>query len=158
MTRTLALTLALVALLLAGCGGKSEQSVTKQQYEQRLDRIGNDLYKAANALGQSTATQIFNDGIGQLQDVLDDAADELDGVQPPGAAAQHANDRLVSAYRDLADEFDKVKDARRESFPRAVTALQAVQRSEAARATIRAANDLRKLGFEIPVSATIGTT
>jgi hypothetical protein len=156
VTRTFAFTVALVALLLAGCGGTKEEAVTKQQYEQRLDQIGLDLYDAANELGESTATQAFNDGIGKLQDVLEDGADELDGVLPPGAAAQAANDRLVAAYRDLADEFDKVKDARRESFPRALRALQAVQTSAPARATLRAAADLRKLGFKVPVSTTIG--
>jgi hypothetical protein len=148
--------LALVTLVVAGCGGKSERDVTKKQYEQRLDQIGLDLFDAANALGESTATQAFNDGIGKLQDVLEDGADELDGVRPPGIAAQAANDRLVIAYRDLADEFEKVKDARRESFPRALTALQALQKSPPARATLRAAADLRKLGFKVPVSTTIG--
>ena len=157
VTRTFAFALALGAVLLAGCGGKSEQDVTKKQYEQRIDKIGLNLYDAANELGQSTAIQAFNDGIGNLQDVLDDGADELDGLRPPGAAAQAANDRLVDAYRDLADEFDKVKDARRESFPRALRALQDVQKSPPARQTISAAADLRKLGFKVPVSAVLGS-
>ena len=157
MTRTVAFAVALVALLVAGCGGKSEQDVTKKQYEQKVDAIGLTLYDAANALGQSTATQVFNDGIGKLQDALEDGADELDGLRPPTAAAQAANDRLVDAYRDLADEFDKVKDARRESYPRALRALQDVQKSPPARATLAAAGDLRKLGFKVPSSAVLGS-
>jgi hypothetical protein len=149
--------LASAVLALAGCGGKSEQAVTKTQYEQRLDGIGRDLYKAANALGQSTATQIFIDGVDKLQTVIHDAANELDGVRPPGAAAKAANHRLVRAFRDLEDEFEEVKAARRESFPRAVAALQRVQRSAPARETVAAAQRLRTLGFKVPVTATIGS-
>ncbi len=151
------LLLVLVSFVLAGCG-KTEKDVTKAQYEQRLDRIGTNLYSAANNLGQSTATGIFNQNVQALQDVIDDSASELDGVRPPGIAAQAQNDRLVEAYRDLADEFDKVKDARRESYPRAIVALTAVQHSEPAQESLRAAAQLRKLGFKVPVSATIGGT
>ena len=61
------------------------------------------------------------------------------------------------AYRDLADQFDHVKDARRDSYPKAIAALLAVQHSEPAKASIRAAERLRKLGFRVPVSATIGS-
>jgi hypothetical protein len=150
--------LGLVALVLAGCGSKSEHDVTKAQYEQRLDKIGRDLYLAANALGESTNTQVFIDGVDKLQDVVNDAGDTLDGVRPPGAAAQAANDRLVDAYRKLGDEFDKVKDARRESYPRAIAALQQVQKSAPAKETLRAAKELRQLGFKVPVFATIGST
>jgi hypothetical protein len=155
VARTSLLALALVALVLAGCG-KSEQDVTKAQYERRIDRIGTNLYNAANNLGQSTATGIFNQNVEALQDVIDDSAKELDGLRPPGLKAQAANERLIHAYRDLSDEFDKVKDARRESYPRAIAALNAVQRSEPAQESIRAAAQLRKLGFKVPVSATIG--
>jgi hypothetical protein len=155
VARTSLLALTLLALVLAGCG-KSVKDVTKAQYERRIDRIGTNLYTAANNLGQSTATGIFNQNVQALQDVIDDSADELDGIRPPGVKAQEANVRLVHAYRDLADEFDKVKDARRESYPRAIVALTAVQHSEPAQESIRAAARLRKLGFKVPVSATIG--
>jgi hypothetical protein len=155
VARTSLLALGLVVFLLAGCG-RSVHDVTKAQYEQRLDKIGHDLYLAANALGESTNTQVFNDGVGKLQDVVNDAADTLDGVRPPGPAAQAANKRLVAAYRKLGDEFDKVKDARRESYPRAIAALEQVQTSAPAKETISAAKELRRLGFKVPVFATIG--
>jgi hypothetical protein len=155
--RTFAVILALVALLVAGCGGTKERDVTKQEYEQQLDAVGLTLYDAANALGDSTAIQPFNDAVGGIQDALDNGADKLDGLRPPDAGAQEANDKLVAAYRDLSDDFDKVKDARRESFPRAVKALQQVQKSPAARETVAAAAKLRKLGYTIPSSAVIGS-
>jgi hypothetical protein len=157
VVRTSLLALVLVAFVLAGCGGKSEKDVSKAQYEQRLEKIGHDLYLAANGLGVSTNTQIFIDGVDKLQDVVNDAADTLDGVSPPGAAAQAANDRLVSAYRELGDELDKVKDARRESYPRAIAALQEAQKSAPAKETLRAAKELRQLGFKVPVFATLGS-
>jgi len=155
--RAPAVILALVALLVAGCGGTKERDVTKQEYEKQVDAVGLKLYQSANGLGESTAIQAFNDAVGVIQDSLNDGADKLDGLRPPDAGAQDANDRLVAAYRDLADEFDKVKDARRESFPRAVKALQELQKSPAARETIAAAAQLRKLGYTIPSSAVLGS-
>ncbi len=131
--------------------------MTKAQYEQQLQQIGNNLYNAANALGQSTATGVFNQNVQKLQDTINDSADSLEAMRPPGLEAQAANDDLIRAYRDLADEFDKVKDARRGSYPKAIAALKDLQRSEPANASIRAAQRLRKLGFTVPVSATIGS-
>jgi hypothetical protein len=144
------------ALALAGCGS-APKDVTKAQYEQHLQAIGDNLYTSANSLGQSTATGVFNENVQKLQDAIDDGASDLNGLRPPGAEAQAANKRLVHAYRDLADEFDKVKDARRESYPKAIVALKAVQRSEPAKESIRAAAQLRKLGFNVPASTTIGS-
>jgi hypothetical protein len=144
------------ALALAGCGS-APADVTKAQYEQHLQTIGDNLYRAANNLGQSTATGVFNENVQKLQDTIDDGARDLNGLRPPGAEAQAANKQLVHAYRGLADEFDKVKDARRESYPKAIVALKAVQRSDPARESIHAAAQLRKLGFSVPASATIGS-
>jgi hypothetical protein len=149
--------LVLFAVPLAGCGS-APKDVTKAQYEQHLQTIGDNLYKAANSLGQSTATGVFNENVQKLQDTIDDSAGDLNGLRPPGAEAQAANKQLVHAYRDLADEFDKVKEARRDSYPKAIVALKAVQRSDPARDSTRAAMRLRRLGFKVPVSATIGSS
>lgn len=149
---------ALVAAFATGCGGKSEKAVTKAQYDQRVDQLGRDLYSAANNLGQSTNRQIFIDGVDALEKVVSDGADALDAMRPPGTAAQAANDRLIRAYRDLKSEFEKVKAARRVSYKQAVAALVALQKSEPAKETIRAAEQLRKLGFKVPVFATLGGT
>jgi hypothetical protein len=142
--------------LVTGCG-TSEKPVTKAQYEQRLAKIGQGLYQAANALTQSSNTQIFIDAVSHLEDVVADSANDLDGVRPPGEAAQRANDRLVHAYRDLKGEFEKVKDARRQSFRQAINALQRLQKSQPAQETLRAAQQLRKLGYTFPASASIGS-
>jgi hypothetical protein len=144
-------------MLLAGCGSKPKP-VTRAQYEQQLQTIGDNLYTGANNLGQSTATGVFNDNVQKLQDTLNMSADDLNGLLPPGAEVQAANKRLVQAYRDLAKEFEKVKEARRDSYPKALAALVAVQRSEPAKESIRAAQQLRKLGIKVPTSATIGTS
>jgi hypothetical protein len=155
--RRASLLILFVVVFAAGCGGAKPKPVTKTVYETRIDAIGTSLYTAANGLGESTAIQTFNDNVQKIQDALDDGAHELHLMLPPGAKAQAANDRLVDAYHGLEDEFDKVKDARRESYPKAIAALVAVQHSAAAKDSLRAAADLRKLGFEVPVSATIGS-
>ena len=152
-TRLLLVGAALVVAF-AGCGGDGEKQVTKAQYEQKLEQIGHDLYKAANALGASSNTSIFIDNLDKLEQVLKKSADELHGVKPP-LDARPANDRLVDAYRKLAGQVDKVKDARRESYARALAALKAVQRSTAAQETREAARELRKLSYIVPVSTTL---
>lgn len=151
------LLIVVAALAVAGCGGIKTKDVTKAQYEHQLAQIGTDLYNAANALGQSTATGVFNENVQKLQDTINKSADSIEAMRPPGVEAQAANKDLIKAYRGLADEFDKVKDARRDSYPKAIAALTQVQHSESAKASIDAAQRLRKLGFTVPVSATIGT-
>lgn len=156
MSRRSLIALGLVVLVVGTGCGKSEKAVTKAQYNALLQGIGHNLYVAANNLGQSTNTQIFNSGVDTLKGVVHDSAGELDGVRPPGVPAQQANDRLVRAYRALEKQFDNVKAARRVSYPQAVAALQAVEKSPAARETIRAGMQLRRLGYTVPVFAMIG--
>ena len=151
------LVLGACALTLAGCGN-SVQTVTKAQYERHLDGIGRKLYLAANGLGESTATGIFNERVDDLENVLADAGDELDGLKLTNTAQQAQNKRLAHAYHDLADRFEQVKDARRESFIRALKALDAVQASPPARETQKAAVALRKLGIRVPLFAVLGRT
>ena len=151
------LILAACALVLAGCG-KSVQTVTAAQYEHHLQGIGRKLYLAANGLGESTATQIFNDRVDALEKVVESAGDELDGLKLSKPAAQAQNKRLARAYHDLADEFEKVKDARRESYIRALKALDAVLTSAPARETQKAAAAFRKLGIRVPVFAVLGSS
>ena len=151
------LILAVCVVVLAGCG-KSVQTVTAAQYEHHLQGIGRKLYLAANGLGESTATQIFNDRVDALEKVVEDAGDELDGLKLSKPAAQAQNKRLARAYHDLADEFEKVKDARRESYIRALKALDAVLTSEPARETRRVAAQFRKLGIRVPVFAVLGSS
>lgn len=156
MLRTPLVVLCLAALVvgLAGCGGTTKKPVTKAQYEQKLAKIGHELYAAANALGQSTATQVFNDGIAKLQQVVKDSAKALSSVKPP-PDARPANHRLIKAYRQLVTEFEKVKAARRISFPHAVATLKQVQQSASAKETRAAAQELRRLGYKVPVFATL---
>src|SRR5947207_15067847 len=70
---SLLVAVAVAAVALAGCGGIKEKDVTKAQYEQQLQQIGDDLFKAANNLGQSTATGIFNANVQKLQDTIHDS-------------------------------------------------------------------------------------
>ena len=146
MTR-LFIVLALVALLLAACGSSPKQ-VTKAQYEQQLQRLGNDLVDSGSQIGQHIDTATFNLDISNFQDKLRDASKELDGVEPP-ANARELNKRLADSFDDLADELEPVKEARRKSIVQAGKAFAVARTSAAAKAGRAAVRQLRAKGYEV---------
>lgn len=137
-----------VALLAAGCGSKPKP-VTKAQYEQQLQRLGADLVDAGSQVGQHLDIASFNADVDNLQDRLRDASKELKGVRPP-ATARLPNERLAASFDDLADALEPVKDARRESLPKAAKAFADVAQNSAPAKQGRAAvTQLQNRGYEV---------
>ena len=137
----------LVALVLAGCGSSSKQ-VTKGQYEQQLQRLGDDLVNSGSQIGQHIDIATFNRDISNFQDELRDASKDLNGVEPP-ANAQGPNKRLADSFDDLADELEPVKDARRKSIVQAGKAFSVARTSAAAKAGRAAVTELRRRGYDV---------
>ena len=135
------------ALVASGCGSKPKP-VTKAQYEQQLQQLGDDLVRAGSQIGQHLDIASFNEDVANFQDHLRDAAKQLKGVKPP-PNAQGPNERLANAFHDLADALDPVKDARRESLPEAAKAFRVARRSAPARAGRAAVRQLRTRGYEV---------
>jgi hypothetical protein len=136
-----------LALVAAGCGSKPKP-VTKAQYEQQLQRLGDDLVNTGSQIGQHLDTATFNEDISTFQDHLRDASKELKGVKPP-PNAQGPNKRLADAFHDLADALDPVKDARRKSLPEAGKAFAVARDSAPAKAGRDAVQRLKKLGYDV---------
>ena len=147
MLRSFTLALVLVALLLAGCGS-SPKTVTKAQYEQELQRLGNDLVDSGSQIGQHLDIATFNQDISNFQDELRDASKDLKKVEPP-ANAQDLNDKLADSFDDLADELEPVKDARRKSIVQAGKAFAVARTSAAAKAGRTAVRQLRQKGYAV---------
>jgi hypothetical protein len=145
--RAFLLVLVAVALLATGCGSKPKP-VTKAQYDQLLQRLGNDLVDAGSQIGQHLDIASFNDDIDNFQDHLRSASKELKGVQPP-ADAQGPNQRLADAFHDLADALEPVKDARRESLPKAGKAFAVARNSAPAREGRAAVRQLTRRGYAV---------
>jgi hypothetical protein len=137
----------LVALVASGCGSKPKP-VTKAQYEQQLQTLGQDLVNAGSQIGQHVDISSFNDDISNFQDHLRDASKQLKGLKPP-PDAQEPNQRLADAFHDLADALEPVKDARRTSLPEAGKAFAIARTSAPARQGRAAVRQLRRRGYEV---------
>jgi enamine deaminase RidA (YjgF/YER057c/UK114 family) len=136
-----------VALVATGCGSKPKP-VTKAQYEQQLQRLGDDLVNAGSQIGQHLDIASFNQDIDNFQDHLRDASKELKGVNPP-SDAEGPNERLADAFHDLADALEPVKDARRRSLPEGGRAFAAARLSAPAREGRAAVRQLRRRGYAV---------
>lgn len=143
----------LFAALLVGCGS-TPKPVTKAQYEQQLQTLGADLVKAGSQVGQHLDISSFNQDIANLQDQLKTASKELKGVKPP-ADARAPNDLLASAFHDLANELEPVKDARRESLPHGAAAFSVAEHGPAARQGRRAVKQLQQRGYDVGQMASL---
>jgi hypothetical protein len=144
----------IVALGTTGCGSSKPKPVTKAQYEQQLQRLGDDLVNTGSQVGQHLDIATFNEDISNLQDHLRAASKELKGVQPP-PDARAPNEQLANGFDDLADELDPVKDARRESLPQAARAFRKANRSAPARQGRVAVRQLQRRGYAVGQMASL---
>jgi starvation-inducible outer membrane lipoprotein len=147
VTRSFLLALALVAFVLAGCGSSPKQ-LTKAQYEQELQRLGNELVDSGSQIGQHIDIATFNQDISNFQDELRDASKDLDGVEPP-ENAQELNDRLADSFDGLADDLEPVKDARRKSIVQAGKAFAVARTSAAAKEGRAVVRQLSRRGYAV---------
>ena len=134
-------------MLLVGCGSKAKP-VTKAQYEQQLQRLGADLVRTGSQIGQHLDIASFNEDITTFQDHLKTASKELNGVKPP-VDAQGPNELLADGFHDLADALELVKEARRESLPKAAKAFNVARLGPAARQGRSAVRELRRRGYDV---------
>jgi hypothetical protein len=149
MSRTRALLLLLLSLsvVVAGCGS-SPREVTKAQYQQELTRLGTNLTNLGSEVGRSIDIATFNQNVQDLQDGLDDAAHDLDGLEPP-ANVQGANDRLATAFSEFSDRLEAVKEARRQSIFKARDELQRVGTSAPIKEGRAAVRELKRRGYDV---------
>jgi hypothetical protein len=153
MRRLSLLIVALLAVVVAGCGSKPKD-VTKAQYEQHVQRLGTALVDAGSQLGQHLDIASFNQDVENFQHELRDASKELKGLKPP-LNAQGPNERLADAFHDLADYLDAVKDARRKSLPEAGKAFAAARDGPAARRGRAAVRELKRRGYDVGEMASL---
>ena len=142
-----------VALVATGCGSKPKP-VTKAQYEQQLQRLGDDLVNAGSQIGRHLDIASFNEDISNFQDHLRDASKELKGVEPP-PNAQEPNQHLADAFHDLADALEPVKDARRQSLREAGKAFAVARTSAPARQGRSAVRQLSRRGYAVGQMASL---
>jgi hypothetical protein len=145
--RVLLFLLFVVSITVAGCGS-SPREVTKAQYQEELTRLGTNLTNLGSEVGRSIDIATFNQNIKDLQDGLDDAAHDLDGLDPP-TNVRNANERLANAFSEFSDRLEAVKEARRQSIFKARDELRRVSRSEAIREGRVAVRELKRKGYDV---------
>jgi hypothetical protein len=104
MLRTLALFLAALALLGAGCGDDS-----KDTYSSDLRDVGQKLQDSSvgDELQSVKTPQELAAALNKAAGLLDDAAAELEDLEPPDDAA-NAHKKLTEGAHETADAFRQV--------------------------------------------------
>jgi hypothetical protein len=144
--RTLLILLIVVA---AGCGG-GDGRLSKTEYEQQMQAIGSELRAASSGIGDLSQTRDLDklaDTIADFRDRLDEAADDVDGLNPPGDVEEET-DKIAEALHAFADTFGEMEDAARDGDLPALQNAQAEIATKGAEAQ-RATESLKQKGYEI---------
>jgi hypothetical protein len=149
--RLFALSLAALLLALAGCGS-SPKPVTKAEYQTQLMKAGQAVTLAGQQVGKVITIAEFNGAVTDLQKALRDGEKTLSGIEPP-ANARAANKKLAKAFGDLADAFEKVKEARRVSIVKARQAIVELGKTDAIKDGRAAILELNNLGYAAEAAA-----
>jgi PBP1b-binding outer membrane lipoprotein LpoB len=103
------LAVAAVALIAAGCGDVEEQN----DYVDQVNALQTELVSEVTAVVSGTPpsnAQQAADVAGELGDVFNDSADDIEAVTPPEEVADlHAE--LVAKIRDIADQINAAEEA-----------------------------------------------
>ena len=139
------LALAVLAVLVGGCGG---ERLSKNEYQQKLKDAGVEISNTSRSLSQATTGPQYATGAREAEDGLRKVADDLDGLDPPEDVAP-ANGRLVAAFRGLADEFAKVKAAAANGPKAAQAAGARLARSQASEDAREAVLEIQRRGYDV---------
>jgi hypothetical protein len=149
-TRTIAILLiAVAAAVAAGCGG-GDGRLSKAEYEQRMQAIGSELRTASAAIGDLSQTRDLDklaDTIAEFRDRLDEAADDVDGLNPPEDVEEETG-KIAAALHAFANTFGEMEDAARDGDLAALQKAQAEIAGETAEAQ-QATESLKRKGYEI---------
>jgi hypothetical protein len=149
MPRTLTLLVALLALLVAGCGGGSD----KDAYVKEFNKAGSTLEKTLTTIGKDVSTGTSGTQIaGKLDQgatALDKAAGDFGSIKPP-SDARSAHTNIVSGLKELATLFrQSAQAARKNDVEKLTTTLQSLERSDGAKKIQRAQQELKNKGYKV---------
>jgi hypothetical protein len=107
--------LALVALVVAGCGGKSRNkaySGSKADFAAAMDSICLSYKAKAQAIGSPNSIKELADKGPQLRDALKAAVDKLRSLEPPAEIKGPVDDFIKKTDQTLAKIDDLIKAAK----------------------------------------------
>jgi hypothetical protein len=138
--------LAVVGVLLAGCGGSGRLS--KAAYEQKLQADGNAVQSAVTVLTKTATTSVaqFAQRVDTAEAAVKKAADDLDSAKPP-SDAEADNTAIVAALRRIQTGLEQVKT----SPTTAAVIVGQIESSPELKAAEKATADLKKKGYKVGV-------
>jgi hypothetical protein len=134
-----------LALLVGGCGGKSQPPLSKADYVKQMTVIGRQLSTSINSVSSVRSPKAAATALTKVQDDLKNAADEMGKITPP-TDVKDAHEKLTKAVSDFADQLNPIIDKLNNGNLQAlagVTTLQAFKDLQAA------ANKITKAGYKI---------
>jgi hypothetical protein len=147
---------AAATFLLVACG-TSGDPLSRADYQDELDQATGAVEQAFTQLGESLQDVSADKGsledaageVGNIQDELDSAADELDDVSPPEDVAP-AHDKLVDGMRGISDDLEDLKSALEEGDAAALQRIGATfEKLGSAKLLEQATNELEKAGYRL---------
>jgi predicted component of type VI protein secretion system len=144
--------LALVAALVAGCGGSSRLS--KAQYEQRLRTDGKAVQATITALTSSASSGSLATVVRRVDAAsaaVKSAADDLHSIKPPADAAAD-NAAIVTALQTIESGLVRLKKAASKGdFVEAQKVATAIESSPQLKAAQKATDDLKAKGYKVGI-------
>lgn len=144
----IAMGLATVALLAAGCGGTSEEDYEKEidrlvvTLDEQVTEIGRDIQSSGNL--ENAAADVEKGA-----DTLDEAAADLEDIDPPDDA-DDAHTKIVAGLKSLAGDFREAARAAGANDAQKVLALFAdIEASEGFKKIDEARNELKAAGYDV---------
>jgi predicted small secreted protein len=155
MRRVLLLLVALLALVVAGCGGGSNSGseTSKAEYGKEIQQAGQTLQKTfadiSDQTGSATSSKQIGDRLDKGATALDDAAKKFGEIEPP-AEAKAAHQKLVDGLSELADVFRKGAAAARKNDTASLTKqLQGLTTSDGVKKITEAQRELKAKGINV---------
>lgn len=148
MIRKLSLGLAppLLVLLFTGCGG---DRLSRREYEHKVRAEYADVQQAFRATGASVGRPELADKIEQAQKQLRDAAEALEGLEPP-KEVEEQNEEIVEGLREYADDLDAVQKAAKTGDQAAIEAFnEGIGTNEAVGRIAEAAEEMKFKGYDL---------
>jgi hypothetical protein len=134
-----------VVLLVGGCGGKSQQPLSKSEYVKQMKVIGQSLSTSINRIAGVTSAKDAATALTKVQGDLNDAAGQMKKISPP-ADIKDAHENLTQAVSDFADQLGPIIDKLNSGD---LSALAAVTTLKGFRDLQTAAGQITKAGYKI---------
>jgi len=151
MLRVLTISLAALALLVAGCGG-GDDDTDKETYERQVNEVGQALDRTFDQLGESISSSgSAQEAAGKLEEGADSlarAAGDFDEIDPP-SDIEDAHDKIVAALKALAEDFREGAEAAKQGDVNELLAFaQGLQTSQPVRDISEASQEIEKAGYD----------